>query len=320
VANEAVYSGSMLSQNYGGGTANIEFEALTGFSMGLLNPQMTTPYTMFLSKEKSFPSMVSTLKDQNYQTTAIHPYNTSMYKRKDVYNTFGFDQFLDEKTMTHKEKLSKTGFISDQSAFNEILDILNGNDKPQFIHLVTMQTHMPYNNKYDKSAYTVTGTTKEKSIENYAQDIAYTSEALKDFIGQTQKINRPTVVVFWGDHLPAIYSEDLLKQNNNLTAHLTEYMIYDSRENSPTINQTVSPFYYPSLISQLVGIKSTGFFELLGEMHQFLPAFEKDNYFYDQKWQKEIKLSKEDQKIFDDYQLIQYDIVSGKKYSLKMFH
>ena len=68
----------------GGGTANIEFEALTSFSMELMNAQMTTPYTMMIPKMTELPSIVSLLKEQKYQTTAIHPY-TSMYKRKDVY-------------------------------------------------------------------------------------------------------------------------------------------------------------------------------------------------------------------------------------------
>ncbi|MEA4829863.1 MAG: sulfatase-like hydrolase/transferase, partial [Enterococcus thailandicus] len=58
IANQT-YSGKMLSQNYGGGTANIEFEALTGFSMELFNAQLTTPYTMLVPKMTKFPSLVS---------------------------------------------------------------------------------------------------------------------------------------------------------------------------------------------------------------------------------------------------------------------
>ena len=319
VASESLQRGQMLSQNYGGGTANIEFEALTGFSMGLLNPQMTTPYTMMLSKEKEFPSLVSTLKDQNYQATAIHPYNTSMYKRKDVYQTFGFDRFLDEKIMTHQEKLSKGGYISDESAFKEVLDILDDNQKPQFVHLVTMQTHMPYSNKYDQSDYILDGFSSAKGVENYSQDIAYTSEALKEFISQINQLSRPTVVVFWGDHLPSIYPDDVLADNKDITAHLTEFLVYDTRDSSPTKEEIISPFYFPSIVSQVEGVETTGFYELLKEMHQFLPAFEKETYYYNQTWQKEIELSKEEKEIFEAYELIQYDMVSGEKYSKNFF-
>lgn len=121
---DKTYSGQMLSQNYGGGTANIEFEALTGFSMELFNAQMTTPYTMLVPEFQMFPSLVSTLKKRGYETTAIHPYNTSMYKRKDVYQTFGFDQFLDESTMKHTDKIENNPYISDEAAYREIFDQL----------------------------------------------------------------------------------------------------------------------------------------------------------------------------------------------------
>lgn len=147
---DQTYSGQMLSQNYGGGTANIEFEALTGFSMGLFNAQLTTPYTMLVPKMNQLPSIVSTLKDQNYHTTAIHPYNTSMYKRKDVYEVLGFDEFISENTMTYTDTIEDNPYISDASAYQEVMDLLKEDDTPQFIHLVTMQTHMPYDGKYQQ--------------------------------------------------------------------------------------------------------------------------------------------------------------------------
>lgn len=319
VASEGILRGQMLSQNYGGGTANIEFEALTGFSMALLNPQMTTPYTMMLPKRESFPSLVSTLKNQNYETTAIHPYNTSMYKRNDVYKTFGFDSFIDERKMKHQDKLSKEGFISDESAFNEVLDVLEKSDKPQFIHLVTMQTHMPYTNKYAKSDYEISDFKDDTNLSNYAQDIAYTSKALEKFIEKTKKNDRPVLLVFWGDHLPSIYSDSILKKNQKEVTHLTEYFVYDSQDQTPGMNQIISPFYFPSVVTQTKGIKTTAFSELLREMHEFLPAFEQEMYYYNQKWQKEVSLPKKEQRIWDGYQLIQYDIVSGENYSQKMF-
>lgn len=193
---DQTYSGQMLSQNYGGGTANIEFEALTGFSMELFNAQMTTPYTMLMSDFDSFPSLVGTLKERGYETTAIHPYNTSMYKRKDVYETFGFDQFLDEKTMKHTDKLENNPYISDAAAYQEIFDQLDKNKKPQFLHLVTMQTHMPYENKYSNIPYLVKGD-DSLSVRAYLQDIAYSSRALKDFLQKLDDLPEKTLVVFW---------------------------------------------------------------------------------------------------------------------------
>ncbi len=77
VAANQTYSGNMLSQNYGGGTANIEVEALTGLSMALFNAQLTTPYTMLVPKIDQLPSLVSTLNARKYRRLLsillIHP-------------------------------------------------------------------------------------------------------------------------------------------------------------------------------------------------------------------------------------------------------
>lgn len=319
ISEKSLYTGEMLSQNYGGGTANIEFEALSGFSMALLNSQMTTPYTMMLPKEKDFPSIVSTLKNQDYKTTAIHPYNTSMYKRKDVYSVLGFDNFLDENTMEHTEKITENSFISDQSAFDEVTTVLSSSSDPQFVHLVTMQTHMPYNTKYPTSDFKLLTGVENKSIENYAQDIYYTTDSLTNFIDGLEQIKRQTIVVFWGDHLPSIYSDEVITNNDDVTTHLTEYFIYDSKHNYTPTHQTVSPFYFSSLVSQMNGVYQTGFNALLLELYSFLPAFEKQMYLYNEEWHKEIKLTEEEQVIFDEYKLIEYDIVSGEKYSKTFF-
>ncbi len=319
IASQSLYSGEMLSQNYGGGTANIEFEALTGFSMEVLNSQMTTPYTMMLPKQKSFPSVVSNLSNQGYETVAIHPYNTSMYKRKDVYNVLGFNTFLDESTMTHQEKLSPNGYISDESAFNEVLDILSTCDKPVFTHLVTMQTHMPYNTKYTHSDYELKDGWNDPSITNYAQDIAYTSEALDKLVEDLNQLDRRTILVFWGDHLPSIYPEEIVKENEPIKTHLTEYFIYDTKQKISPQVETLSPFYFSSLMTQAPGMKQTGFNALMLELYHIMPAFEKRMYLYDNKWQEDINLPEKENGVLEDYRLVMYDTISGERYGNQLF-
>lgn len=313
---DKTYSGQMLSQNYGGGTANIEFEALTGFSMELFNAQMTTPYTMLMSDFESFPSLVGTLKERGYETTAIHPYNTSMYKRKDVYETFGFDQFLDEKTMKHTDKLENNPYISDAAAYQEIFDQLDKNKKPQFLHLVTMQTHMPYENKYSNIPYLVKGD-DSLSVRAYLQDIAYSSQALKDFLQKLDDLPERTLVVFWGDHLPGIYSENIQKENQGHLLHETEFLMYDNRHQLSNQQVTTSPFYFAADLFQQGGLQMTGFQNLLVALQKEFPAFEKGMYYQSGQWFKEARLNQKQEKIYQEYQMIQYDITAGHQYSLK---
>lgn len=313
---DKTYSGQMLSQNYGGGTANIEFEALTGFSMELFNAQMTTPYTMLVPEFQTFPSLVSTLKKRGYETTAIHPYNTSMYKRKDVYQTFGFDQFLDESTMKHTDKIENNPYISDEAAYQEIFDQLEKKNKPQFLHLVTMQTHMPYENKYDKLPYVVQGD-NSLAVRSYLQDIAYSSEALKAFLERLDELPERTLVVFWGDHLPGIYSAAVQEENQRHLLHETEFLMYDNRHQLNNQQVTTSPFYFAADLFQQGRIQMTGFQTLLVSLQKELPAFEKGMYYQSGQWFKEARLNKKQEKLYQDYQMIQYDITAGKQYSLK---
>ncbi|MDT2756045.1 LTA synthase family protein [Enterococcus asini] len=316
VANQT-YSGQMLSQNYGGGTANIEFEALTGFSMELLNAQMTTPYTLLVPKLEKLPSLVSLLTKQGYETTAIHPYDTSMYKRKDVYKILGFDTFLDQDTMKHRDKLQNNPYISDAAAYEEVLDQLDS-DTPQMVHLVTMQTHMPYNGKYDNIAYQVTASGNTDSIKNYVQDVAYASQALKDFTEALTKLSRRTLVVFWGDHLPGIYSDETQAANTGTALHETEFLLFDSKGQLKTKaqNQITSPFYFAPTLLEQSGQSTTGFYQLLLDLQKVLPAFEKNMYYQNGQWQETVSLGDQEE-LYQDYQMIQYDILAGKQYSLQ---
>ncbi|MBO0480754.1 LTA synthase family protein [Candidatus Enterococcus courvalinii] len=321
IANQT-YSGKMLSQNYGGGTANIEFEALTGFSMELFNAQLTTPYTMLVPKMTKFPSLVSNLAAQNYQTTAIHPYNTSMYKREDVYDVLGFDSFISEKEMKYTEKLQNNPYISDKAAYQEVLSILKQQDSPQFVHLVTMQTHMPYGGKYPDTTYdaqTSDGSDTD-NLTNYLQDVAYSSEALKEFVNSLQDVSRRTLVVFWGDHLPGIYSETIQGANDEQTLHETQFLMFDSAgklTSQATHDAISSPFYFAANLLEQTNQATTGFYQLLLDVEKVLPAFERGLYYQNGQWRKEAQLNEQQQKLYEDYQMIQYDIVSGKQYSLQ---
>lgn len=313
---QQTYSGKMLSQNYGGGTANIEFEALTSFSMELFNPQMTTPYTMLVPKLDQIPSIVSLVENRGYQTTAIHPYDTSMYKRKDVYDVFGFDQFLDQDTLDYTETIENNPYISDAAAYQQILDIIDSGNQPQFVHLVTMQTHMPYGKKYEHLEYGVSGAVNQNTLKNYLQDIAYGSRALKDFLEALDQLPQRTLVVFWGDHLPGIYPEEIQAENTEVALRETEFLMWDSQEDwAFEENQVTSPFYFTANLFERSQLALTPFHQLLLELEKELPAFEKGMYL-EQEWSETLPDSTKLQELYQDYQLIQFDIVQGNQYSL----
>ena len=102
------WSGESLSQGFGGGTANIEFEALTGISFEPLLPNISSAYTQLTSKMNRVPTVISYLDSETnkeFTKTAIHPFQSSMYRRTEVYNEMGFDNLIFEEDMDFDDKL-----------------------------------------------------------------------------------------------------------------------------------------------------------------------------------------------------------------------
>lgn len=315
---ERALSGNILSQGYGGGTANIEFEALTGLSMEPMSASLTTPYTQLVSRMSELSSVVSYLKQQGYATTAIHPYNTTMYKRNEVYQNLGFKTFLNETNMTFLDRKDQNPYISDEAAYQEILKKMQTTEESDFIHLVTMQNHMVYSGKYPNTDFSVQGTGNSEEAANYLQDLAYSDEALDDFLTTIEQLPEKTVVVFWGDHLPSFFSESNVQTNGSLKMHQTPLLIYSSfTENNDTVG-TISPIYFMNHILEIANAQVTPFYALLMELEEALPAFEKGLYIErDSKAvsEKRSELSKETQELLKVYDAIQYDVTVGENYS-----
>lgn len=87
--------------------------------------------------------------------------------------------------------------------------------------------------------------------------------------------------------------------------------------NQATHDAISSPFYFAANLLEQTNQATTGFYQLLLEMEQVLPAFERGLYYQNGQWRKEAQLNEQQKKLYEDYQMIQYDIVSGKQYSLQ---
>ena len=93
--------------------------------------------------------------------------------------------------------------------------------------------------------------------------------------------------------------------------------MYDNRHQLNNQQVTTSPFYFAADLFQQGRIQMTGFQTLLVSLQKELPAFEKGMYYQSGQWIKEARLNKKQEKLYQDYQMIQYDITAGKQYSLK---
>jgi len=312
-------SGTMMTQLYGGGTANMEFESLTGQSLGLFTPQMTSPYQMLVSSYSQYPSAVGWFAAHGHEPVAIHPYLPGIYQRDKVYKTFGFDKFIHDTSMTEKNKIDKSRYISDQSAFDEAERQIAESKKPLMINLVTMQNHIPTDNSYtDPIPATGLSGSEENRVSNYARGISHTDDALASFLAKLKKSKEKTVVVFYGDHLPGIYSEGTREKNTDLKIHETPFFIWSNRGTPEHEALPVtSPIHFLPLLYQLADAKIPPYFAMLQELRGQVSAIEQGRILTPSGEQLErTQLPLKGQKLLDDAQMVQYDFSIGKRYAV----
>lgn len=316
-------SGQVLSPTFGGGTNANEFQALTGFSLEPLNPQITSPYMQLEDKIASYPTVVEKFNALNYRTTAIHPYDKNFFKRIKVYDKMGFAGFLHDDNMANTEKLSENHlFISDESAYKEAFEVLNRSEETDFIHVVTMQNHTPYADKYDEVHYQVTGSGNEDEAVAYFQDLENSDKALRDLIEEIDQHPEPILIVFWGDHLPGLYRGDVRGTNEEFTLRQTPFLVYSNTKDLAGEVETTSPIYFNNWLYDWLDFNLSAYDALLVELEGALPMIDEGMYFEKGEFlTNRDELSPEAHEVLEEYSLIMYDITTGEQYAnrLKFF-
>lgn len=311
-------SGSMLAQLFGGGTANMEFEALTGMSLSQFKPQMQTPYSMLVPEFDTFPSAVGLLGQNGHVPIAMHPYMTSMYKREATYPILGFQQFLGEDSFEDAENLEDSDFISDASAFDQVEREIDESQAPLLVNLVTMQNHYPMKDWYD-DPLPITGVEGEpkEQAEGYGRGLTYTDQALKDFLDGLEASDEKTAVVFYGDHQPAFWPGDVQERNGDLAMRSTPFFLW---ANTPTAKADpaalTSPIYFLPMLYDALGAELPPYYALLHDLQEQIPAMEQGLYLDDAgRPVEEDDLSPAAKAVLRDYRFVQYDLSVGGRYS-----
>lgn len=342
---EGTTSGLMLSSGYGGGTANLEYMGLTGLTMANFDSSLTSPYQQLVPGQHWTPT-INQLWGAPANSIGLHPYESSMYSRATNYEKFGFGHFYTltgPDVISHQGKIDDSPYVSDQQTYLSTLEEVKKTDKAQFLQVITMQNHMPYHEWYQDNEFTAESTTGEPlkddertSIETYAKGAAITDEATADFLDELDKLDKPVTVVFYGDHLPGIYSSASQDENNSLALHLTDYFIWSNkasgRQGTKIENaEYSSPNYFVAQAAEHMDAKVSPYLAFLTQMHEHISAMEPPVVNKIQGWDKipegqDIYLDSEGnpmaegdfdeatEQLMEDYRLIQYDITAGKNY------
>ena len=319
-------SGNLLSPTFGGGTSSVEYEALTGQSYSFLRPG-AIPYQDGLAQKKDMPSFVSVLKDYGYSIEAMHPYNPAFYKRNKVYPVLGFTKFYNQNTMKHTAKFGD--HISDDSVTLELIDLLKQKSGPKFIHTVTMQNHMPYDKSInDETYFNQLKPENNKILSNYVKGIHASDLAIKKLTDFLDTFEEPTIVVFWGDHLPSlgyreIYNEAGYKakttlQNIRMFSE-TPFFVYTNYDVKVKHYESLSPSFLSTIVFDQTGLTRPPYFDLLTEVRDQMPGIKRD-YRLNPEGGLIQNLTTEQQNLINQYKLVQYDTLQGKHYmSKKLF-
>ena len=279
--------GRLYVSAYGGGTANTEFEFLTGNSMAYLGSGVY-PYTTYDLTDTE--NLASQFKSLGYYTTAMHPNHGTNWNRENVYKDFGFDQFLTINDFEGAETLR--GMVTDKSTYDKILELLDTNSDPQFIFDVTMQNHSGYDTgliPYDKQVSLNIDGEYNSNVNEYVSLIQQSDEALKYFLNKLSKLDRKVIVVFWGDHqpfFPDTYNNRWFTNEDDATHQerlwQTNYIIwanYDVAGNSQTSHEEdLSSNYLSSELMSLIGAPLTDYQKAHLSLRQSLPALNSVGY------------------------------------------
>jgi len=312
-------SGTMLAQLYGGGTANMEFETLTGESIALFRPQMVSPYQMLVSNYERYPSAVGWFKSQGHKVIAIHPYMVGLYKREQVYRTFGFEEFIHDTSMQSTEKIDDNPYIDDAAAFDEVVHQIDESDDPLMVNLVTMQNHIPVDGHYDDPiSVSGIGGDQGKRIGQYARGLEHSDGEMQQFLADLEASDEKSIVLFYGDHLPGIYDSEVKNANDDgLDLYQTPFFVWNSEGNVHRPVPLTSPAFFLPLVYRVADAPVPPYFALLDRLHDHVSALQQGRIITsDGAETPEDSLDPRARQLLHDLRLVQYDFSIGQRYAV----
>jgi phosphoglycerol transferase MdoB-like AlkP superfamily enzyme len=325
-------SGWVFSPEFGGMTANVEFEALTGFSNAFL-PYGSIPYQQYI--RHPVPSLATFFKGEGYETKAIHPYRGWFWNRHNVYQSFGFDTFMSEENLP---KLKARGpLVSDDALMDEVIREADKARKPFFYFTVTLQGHGPYEaNRYKDnriSVATKAGEAPRQVIQTFSEGASDADRSLKKLINWASHRTRSTILVFFGDHLPplndAYVATGYMKKRvadrrapvgEMLKQHETPLVIWSNVQGADYGIGTVSPSFLPLHLLELAGMSHPYYTGVLGAardkykvIDRHLLVTEDDNPIPDWSGKRDTD------PLIKNLRLLQFDMMFGEQHGIKKF-
>ena len=221
-------SGAFKVPSVGAGTANTEFETISGMNMRYFGPG-EYPHKTIL-KKTTCDSVPYALKEIGYRTHAIHNNKATFYSRVDVFPNLGFETYTSKEYMDISNQ-TPNGWLKDDVLVGAVLDCLESTEGQDYVFTISVQGHGDYPTKkiLEDPVITVSGSptkAKDNQWEYYVNQIHEMDQFVEDLINAVDSLGEDSVIVFYGDHLPTM---DLTEQDvTNRYLFDTSYVIWDN--------------------------------------------------------------------------------------------
>jgi len=250
----------------GGGTANTEFEVLTGMSLSTFGAGDFPYMTVLL--DQTLDSLAYQFKSLGLSASVLHNHTRSFYDRDEVYPNLGFDRYISVEDMENVT-YTPTGWAKDDVLKEEILSVLEASDSRDFIYTISVEGHGSYEGtEPEDREFTAYGDMEEELLDQwayYATTLSHTDAFLGELVSALRDYPEPVVLVVYGDHLPSFD----LNSGNVKTGDIftTEYAIWSNRPMGRSY-QDLTAYQLGAFVQQKMHL-SVGTIPRLHQAYQF---------------------------------------------------
>ncbi len=266
-------SGALHVPTFGGGTIRTEFEMLTGLSLRYFD-NLQFPYLQI--GHKPLPSLVRTLDAHGYATVAVHGNDPSFWNRTTAFKTLGFQRFVSQSAFP-PDAPNDGKYMADSAMTDEIVRQLKDSGPPQFVFAISIEAHGPYDvepaDPAARDAIAVPAGIEGKDkreLQTYLYHLQHADRELGRLADLLAKRERPTLLLFYGDHLPGLadsYRIDGFVDGGDMLAQAGTWLLVDPRATGDAVHEDTASWLLPGKLLAAAGIHDDPYFaltELLG--------------------------------------------------------
>ena len=271
-------SGALHVPTFGGGTIRTEFEMLTGLSLRYFD-DMQFPYLQM--GHKQVPSLVHVLDAHGYATVAVHGNDPSFWNRSSAFKALGFQRFVSQADFP-RDAPNDGKYMADSAMTDEILRQLKDSGPPQFIFAISIEAHGPYDvppkDTAARDAIAVPAGIEGKDkleLQNYLYHMQHADQQLGRLAAALARRQRPTLLLFYGDHLPAltnVYRTDGFVDGGGMLAQPGTWLLLDPRGNDQPLHEDTAAWLMPGQLLAAAGIHDSAYFALTDDVGPRLAA------------------------------------------------